>query len=187
MFDTQENFDGYNKKMQYKMLDVHEKLDYLDTGMQYKIYNRKGTKKQQYLEFNNPYVYGTVQYDANTDIFIVNGVCKSAENKKIYYWASSPIFRNYSYSGSGLPYPNHVMAYDMTTNRGIVQLNDGHFRFTLVHPSEYYVNQGKTLLKPHFHLKLIGQDKIMTVVLSDYLPNRSLKNLPNYPNRTVGR
>lgn len=162
------------------MLDDHEKLDYIDTKIQYIIHNDKG-----YLEFKNPYIYGIIKYDPKTDTFIIQG--QSPLNQKIKYWAANPIWSNYSYSGSGLPFPNHEIAYQNTINQGQVLLNKGQFTIKLLHPSEYYVDQGKKLLKPHVHLQLVNQNKIITLVMADYLPYRSLTSLPNRPNRTIGR
>jgi len=163
------------------MMDDHEKLDYFDSNTQYVIRNNGG----QYLEFKNPSIAGIIKYNAVEDTFTITG--KSHVNKTIKYWASNPIWKNYSYAGSGLPYPNHNIAYENTINHGIVSVINGQFTITVQHPSEYYVSQGKKLLKPHVHLHLLDEDKVVTLVIADFLPYRSLKNLPNRPDRTIGR
>lgn len=138
-----------------------------------------------YLEFKNSDITGTVKYDGTHDAFIINGLAPNTS--VIKYWAANPMHRNSSYSGSGLPYPNPTVAYENTPNIGTVQLHDGLFQIILPHPSEYYVNLGKTLLRPHVHLRLEGRNRVITVVLSDYMPYRSLTQLPSHPNRTIGR
>jgi hypothetical protein len=165
------------------MLSNHEKLDYHDTGMNYIFHN---DKNQEYLEFSNDDVSGYVTYDLYSDTFIIQGHTKD-DTKYISYLSSVPLFRNYSYSGSGLPFPNHLLAHENTPNKGQVKVINKCFQIVLLRPSCYYVNQGKTLLKPHIHLKLIESNKIITLVLANHFPYRSLKNLPNNPNRTIGK
>lgn len=162
-------------------MDAHEKLDYNNTGMEYNI-NKNG---EPVLEFKNQYIQVEVKYNSQKDVFIVRGHVKKCKNIK--YLAATPLWRNCSYSGSGLPFPNHFVAYENTPNNGIVQTHNDIFEIQLAHPSGYYVNQGKTLLKPHVHLELVELNIVMTLVIGDYLPFRSLKNLPNHPNRTIGR
>jgi hypothetical protein len=164
------------------MMDDHEKLDYLDSQMKYVIHNKGG---QQFLEFKNADVSGLIKYNESRDTFTISG--QTLANRAVTYWAASPLWRNYSYAGSGLPYANHLMAYENTTNKGTVKLNKGQFSIELQHPSGYYVNQGRTLLKPHVHLHLLDQNKVLTVVIADFFPYRSLTNLPNHPDRTIGR
>jgi hypothetical protein len=164
------------------MVDEHEKLDYLNSNVQYVI---RSSKDQQHLEFKNPDISGVIRYDVATDTFIVDG--QTSVSKTITYWAANPLWKNYSYAGSGLPYPNHEVAYENTVNQGTVDVKNGHFSFTLQHPSEYYVEQGKKLLKPHVHLELVDKNKVVTLLIADFLPYRSLRNLPNHPNRTIGR
>lgn len=155
-------------------MDAHEKLDYIDTGIDY---NGNQFKSQD--------MWGDIQYNPTSDIFTINGHVTTCKNIK--YWAAAPMWRNSSYSGSGLPYPNHFVAYENTPNTGTVQVTDGLFQIQLLHPSEYYVNQGKRLLKPHVHLELVELNKVITLVVGDYLLFRALKNLPNHPTRTIGR
>lgn len=160
------------------MLDDHEKLDYLDSKMQYKI-------NGSYLEFSNSDISGTVRYDLVSDQFVIEG--QTMATKTINYRAANPLWRNYSYAGSGLPYPNHVIAYENTVNQGTIPVNGGRFTLKLSHPSEYYVDLGKKLLKPHVHLHLVDPNRTITLVIGDFLPYRSLTNLPNHPDRTIGR
>jgi hypothetical protein len=163
------------------MFEEHEKLDYHNSGVKYIVMNNV-------LQFSSrdSDLSGTITYDEMTDIFTIHG--QTHLNRTIRYLAANPLWRNYSYAGSGLPFPNPTEAYDQTPNQGIV-MTDSTDRFTikLQHPSEYYVGLGKKLLKPHVHLHLQNQNKLVTVVIGDILPYRSLKNLPGQPNRTIGR
>ena len=154
----------------------HEKLDYID-NIQYEPQNDK-------LMFKNNDIMGFIQYDANKDEFIIKG---TSDSHTIEYIAARPLWRNYSFDGSGLPFPNPAIAYENTPNHGIIKSRNGTFEIIVKHPSEYYVKQGTTLLKPHIHLHLLGKKKFFTIVIGDYLPSRSLKNLPFNPNRTIGR
>ena len=139
------------------------------------------------LEFQSPELSGMVTYYADSDIFVVKRKFNHIGSRVMQYWAANPIYRNYSYAGSGLPYPNPAEAYENTPNQGDVLLDrDGQFEIKLDHPSGYYLRQGKILLKPHVHLQVQGDDTVYTVVISDDFPNR-LKNLPDRPNRSLNR
>jgi hypothetical protein len=138
------------------------------------------------LNFAGPTIRGTVIYEIETDTFVINAT--TPNNHTIKYWAANPIWRNYSYSGSGLPYPNAEVAYEQTSNQGVVEANrNGDFTIKVTHPSEYYVKQGTVLLKPHIHLQLVDLNQIVTIRLGEYLPYRSLTSLPNRPDRSIGR
>jgi hypothetical protein len=163
----------------------HEKLDYLDSGIEYQFI--EGSPHQ--VMFKHHDISGIVSYNEFNDTFTLKGKLHQAQ--AIKYWAANPMIRNYSYSGSGLPYPNPEVAYHNTPNSGLINPEDNdqdqEFIITLKHPSEYYVKLGKKLLKPHVHLLLVDQNKIITVVIGDAIPNRSLTNFPGFPNRSTGR
>jgi hypothetical protein len=160
-------------------LNNHDQLDSLDSNVQYDVHDGK------YLEFKSPYVSGIVTYDSVTDIFTING--KTPLTESIKYLAASPLMRGYSYSGSALPFPNYESAYENTPNQGTVPVVGGEFTIKILHPSEYYTTQGKILMKPHIHFKFPDMNKLVTIVIGDIIPNRSLTGLPDHPNRTIGR
>ena len=164
--------------------EEHENKDHVDCGLQYIVHKLT----PPVLEFKSDKLSGTVTYDADSDIFIVSGQFIGVLNNSLRYWAANPIPRMYSYSGSGLPYPNAEVAYENTPNQGEILIdNDGKFSIKLDHPSGYYVRQGKILMKPHIHLKINNDSTVYTVMIADYFPYRSLKNLPDRPNRSINR
>lgn len=160
------------------ILDEHEKLDYEDHGIKYQ------RTQPDKMSFWNNEMKGTVTYDIATDIFTIDINCKSHD---ISYYATNPIIRNSSYSGSALPYPNHYIAYENSPNTGRDKSSNGHYIINVRHPSEYYVAQGRRLLKPHIHIYMNDLRRTLMIVLGDIIPDRSLKNLPNHPNRSTGR
>ena len=44
---------------------------------------------------------------------------------KLFYWAAAPPTYGTSISGSGMPYPNPVVAFDITPNKGVVEFLSG--------------------------------------------------------------
>ena len=96
--------------------------------------------------------------------------------KLVMYWAANPAHKNYSFSGSGLPYANPEMAFDRSINVGAVKANNGSFRFSLQYPSAYYAGLGSLYIQPQVHIKVCepGNKKYDTVVLGEGVPFRSL-------------
>lgn len=166
-------------------MDSHEQLDYHKSGLEYTFVE----EPEQRVIFNSPLISGFITYDRNRRLFTIKGQARGTQ--RIEYWSANPLLRLQSTSGSGLPYPNATVAYQATTNKGVVPVINGQFTIDLPHPAQYYVHQGKTLLKPHVHLKIKRQegrqDRLVTLILGDTLPHRSLTHLPDYPNRSYGR
>lgn len=157
----------------------HEQLDIADNRVTYSI-----TPNGRY--FTSPYVSGYITYNKLTDTYTLNG--RLTKYSTIEYLSSSPIGRNQSLEGSGLPFHNYQIAYDNTPNQGTISpSSDGSFTIKLKHPNSYYINLGKVLLKPHIHLSLTSLNTIVTLVIDNNLPYRSLTSLPNTYERSIGR
>jgi len=171
---SQEHFD-----------DEHEAFEHQgESQFQYTIH--KYTSPM--MEFKGDQLSGRITFDPDTLLFTVEGIFHGLKNMPMKYWAANPINRIYSYPGSGLPFPNPEVAYENTPNQGEVALdNHGQFTIYLQIPSGYYLRQGKVLLKPHVHFSVPAHNQVFTVAIADDFPYRSLKNLPDRPNRTIGR
>jgi hypothetical protein len=158
------------------MSSVHELLDRSGPVVEYMT-------ESGVLKFKSPYVTGSVVYDGGNDTFVLTG---ETSLKNMQYMTAVPFIKNYSYAGSGLPFPNAEMAHEQTPDHGPVKVDSGAFAIRIPHPSEYYTGQGKVLTKPHVHFFGDGNQHVV-IMLGDYFPNRSLKNLPGHYNRTIGR
>lgn len=108
----------------------------------------------------------------------VKGRLTSGKNVKIYFWAANPPTYNSSYSGSGLPYPNPNIAFDNSTNRGIVKTIDGNFEFNIKYPNSYYLKLGSFYVEPSCYIKICGTDEIHTIKLGSGIPFRLLTYPP---------
>lgn len=97
---------------------------------------------------------GQLTNTATGDI-IVRGTLTDSSITQIMYWAAAPPTFGTSFSGSGMPYPNPVMAYDRTPNKGTVQVNSGQFEFRIKYPNAYYVGLGSLYVPPHVSIKPI--------------------------------
>lgn len=152
-------------------------------------FSYKVSENKDVLEFTGSKISGTVSYERSTDMFIISGQLNVGSGaKSAKFWAPNPIGRNYSYAGSGLPFPTSEIAYENTVNKGNLSFsNSTSFTIKVKHPNSYYINQGKTLIKPHIHFKFDNDDKVFSLIISDNLPYRSLTNLPDQPIRSTGR
>ena len=127
--------------------------------------------------FNKDMCQGIITHQPGGDL-IVNGHIKTdTSNAKLYYWAASPPTYGISFSGSGMPYPNALVAYDRTPNKGVVQLNGGQFNITLKYPNAYYIGLGSLYIPPHINFKVCEpgrEDTYFSVQIDDGVPFRTL-------------
>jgi len=103
-------------------------------------------------------------------------------HSKLIYWAVSPATTGYSFSGSGLPFPNYKVGLEGTPNVGSISTGpDGSFQFRILRPNSYYDDNG-TLVEPEVKIKVCGSDKVSTIKISDSILNRRTE----YDQRRVG-
>jgi hypothetical protein len=167
-------------------LDHENKEHNSPSEFEYKVVS--GEDNQPLMAFTHPNLTGRIIYDSASTTFNLSGKFSEITGQPLKYWAANPIPRMYSYSGSGLPFPNPEVAYENSPNQGEVMVDaTGQFNIALLQPSGYYTRQGKVLMKPHVHFRVPGYNRIFTITIADDFPYRSLSNLPDRPNRSIGR
>lgn len=124
--------------------------------------------------------------------YVVRGTLPSGEpaNSELRYWASNPIDRHQSYTGSGLPFPNPEIAFDNTPNQGLLRASGSVFEVKVHYPNGYYVNLGKNYVKPCVHFEMCKSKQHFVIDLPyDVEPRRSLSQKLYTPiyNRATGR
>ena len=81
----------------------------------------------------------------------------------INYIAAKGCQRNFSFSGSGLPFINQEQAFFNTPNKGSVSLVDGKFTIELIEmPSNYMSHLGSVLIPPTLYVSytdMKGEEK----------------------------
>ena len=127
--------------------------------------------------FNKDMCQGSVTYKGTGDL-VVQGQLKSALPKStIYFWAAAPPTYGTSFSGSGMPYPNPLVAYDRTPNKGVVNVVNGQFNFSIKYPNAYYIGLGSLYIPPHINFKVCSPgaaDSYFSVQIDDGVPFRML-------------
>jgi hypothetical protein len=128
--------------------------------------------------FNKDVCSGTIASLPSGDV-IVNGSLKikSAPGTKVFYWAATPPTNGISFSGSGMPYPNPLVAYDRTPNKGVVDVMNGTFSVTMKYPNAYYIGLGSLYVPPHINFKVVSpgdEDRYFSVQVDDGIPFRML-------------
>ena len=126
--------------------------------------------------FENEACQGTITEMGQGDL-VIHGTVNNIKDGKLYFWAAAPPTHGTSFSGSGMPYPNPVVAFDNTPNRGVVELSNGSFEFNIHYPNAYYVGLGSLYVPPHINLKLCRngeQDKYFSITIDDGIPFRTL-------------
>lgn len=121
----------------------------------------------------------------------------------VKYTASSPPTYNSNFSGSGLPFPNELVAFENSKNKGVAEVINGDFTIVLSYPNSYYTNMGTIYVPPQVKLMLVDQNNAskggtMTINLGEGIPFRTLTwptqrnwnkgplfyNVPNLPVRS---
>lgn len=134
-------------------------------------------------QYTQEHCEGNLTLDATTGDIIVKGRVKTMGADRVMFWASAPPTYSMSFSGSAMPYPNPIVAYDRTPNRGVVQVGPGGaFEFRIKYPNAYYVGLGSLYIPPHVNLKMCkaGSDEAdpanptATVVIDQGIPFRLL-------------
>lgn len=131
-------------------------------------------------EFKDNYCTGVMETMPDGDIKISGSVYGSVN--KVTFWAAAPPTYGTSFSGSGLPYPDPIVAHENTPNRGSVNVENGKFTFTIKYPNAYYIGLGTLYVPPHVNIKLceMGKsendesNKKISVKLDDGIPFRTL-------------
>ena len=131
-------------------------------------------------EFSDAYCSGVMESMPNGDIKIT-GKAVSTVNK-VMFWAAAPPTYGTSFSGSGLPYPDPIVAHENTPNRGSVNVQNGQFTFTIKYPNAYYIGLGTLYVPPHVNVKLCESgapensdlNKKVSLPLDEGIPFRTL-------------
>ena len=127
-----------------------------------------------------------IKLNQRDNVYVVMGELKGdlsrvSSYQRVYlkYWAASSPTYNSNFSGSGLPYPNEDMAFDGTSNKGVVDVNGSKFQFTLNYPNSYYVNMGSVYVPPQVNIVVCNSEQKeisekMVINLGEGIPFRTL-------------
>ena len=114
-------------------------------------------------------------------VYILDGTYQgySMEQLFVKYSAASPPTYNSNFSGSGLPFPTEDIAFDNTPNKGVAEIVNGKFSFSMKYPNSYYINMGTVYIPPHVKLVIVNKDNIKVgdiqqVNLGEGIPFRTL-------------
>lgn len=124
---------------------------------------------------------GMLEYSGDGDVEVTGKVNSNTSNPKIIFWAANPPTYTTSYSGAGLPYHSADQAFDKTPNIGMVQAQNGEFKFRLKFPNSYYSGLGTVYMQPHVYIKVCedgGSNKVESIKLGDGIPFRMLTYPP---------
>lgn len=127
--------------------------------------------------FNKDMCQGSIMYRGSGDLVIQGQLKNMSSQSKLFFWAAAPPTFGTSFSGSGMPYPDPLVAYDRTPNKGIVNINNGSFTINMKYPNAYYVGLGSLYVPPHVNFKVCqdGQaDTYFSVQIDDGIPFRML-------------
>jgi hypothetical protein len=107
----------------------------------------------------------------------------------VTYTASAPPDVRTSLVGSGLPFPNEMVAYENSPNSGRVPISNGAFSFDVLYPNSYYQKNGSELVRPHVIFVINNEYYDIGLGKNNYVKHKSLTSLPSVPyhTRATGR
>ena len=127
--------------------------------------------------FNKDICQGSVTYKGTGDLVVQGQLKSTSPQSTVYFWAAAPPTYGTSFSGSGMPYPNPLVAYDRTPNKGVVNVVNGNFNFSIKYPNAYYIGLGSLYIPPHINFKVCTPDvadSYFSVQIDDGIPFRML-------------
>ena len=135
--------------------------------------------------FNEELCKGMIYNEGSGNIYIEGTVVSDIENPDVIFWAPNPADRRASYSGSGLPFANAIMAYENTPNKGKVKTQNNKFVFRIKYPNAYYALLGTLYVPPVVNIKIcdgLNKNKYETIKIDDGIPYRIL-SYPSPPSK----
>lgn len=133
---------------------------------------------------DNKYVNANVHVLPNGRVSAVGHVFNTHLFSKMEVYAANPIQRSFSYSGSGLPFPNADIAFDNTPNIKEIPAT-GDFKVDFSYPNSFQSTDGFQKIPPSVFVRLVphkeGQEPIqIRYGLPDPLPLKTVAYRPNF-------
>jgi hypothetical protein len=125
----------------------------------------------------NEYCSGKLLFKGNGEITVQGTINGMNSYETVIFWAANPPDYLTSFTGSGLPFPDHVVAYQNTPNKGSVRIVGHRFEFNLHFPNSYYAGLGTVHQKPHVNLQFVrGKhvSPVLRVEIGNGVPFRTL-------------
>jgi hypothetical protein len=128
--------------------------------------------------FDKDMCNGSISYKGTGDLVVQGQLKNPVQQSKVYFWAAAPPTYGTSFSGSGMPYSDPLVAYDRTPNKGFVDISgNGQFNFSIKYPNAYYIGLGSLYISPHINFKVCSPgiaDSYFSVQIDDGIPFRML-------------
>jgi hypothetical protein len=127
--------------------------------------------------FNKDLCSGAIMYHGKGDLVVQGQLKTNSPTSKLFFWAAAPPTYGTSFSGSGMPYPDALTAYDRTPNKGIINVTNGNFTINMKYPNAYYIGLGTLYVPPHVNFKICEEckeDTYFSVQIDDGVPFRTL-------------
>ena len=127
--------------------------------------------------FNKELCAGSISYRRKGDLIVQGKLKNVSPMTKLFFWAAAPATFGTSFSGSGMPYPDPLTAYDRTPNKGIIDVQNGNFTINMKYPNAYYIGLGSVYIPPHINFKISSsnhEDQYFSVQIDDGIPFRML-------------
>ncbi len=130
------------------------------------------------MEFATMYCKGNIRKLNFYDLTISGHITDNLKDNTIHYIAAAPPDRRASFSGSCLPFPNQIHAFDNTPNIGKLELGlNNSFNIKLMTPNSYMVGLGSVTIPPTVYISYTKPDntnKIISIKVDEPIGYRTL-------------
>jgi hypothetical protein len=134
--------------------------------------------------FNDEYTGFTVIHSTDLSSLKITGSIKNINlYNNVLIIAANPIDRMTNYSGSGLPFPNHEIAFDNTKNFHNVD-SSGLFDIYFKYPNSFYMPDGLNKIKPSIYFVFTDNNNDSVRIQYEMHDINALRTLVNRSSRT---
>jgi hypothetical protein len=141
--------------------------------------------------FKNAYVECTADIDTDLEIVKLNGrILLMEDMQAAEIFAANPIDRMISYSGSGLPFPCAMIAFDLTPNYHQVRDPSGAFTIQFRYPNSYYTEDQMQRVMPSIFFRMhprASAHAVEPILVRFELPNPEMLNVRTINYRAKSR
>lgn len=119
------------------------------------------------MEYSSKYFNAKIIRSCNKTVQIICNLKNIGSNLILSYSAAKPPDYRQSYTGSALPFPDGIIAFQNSKNFGAIQCKTNVIEINMDFPNSYYSHVGTRIIPPYVKINII--DKNNKIYSSDII------------------